>query len=222
MIAIRLLLALLSILAGGGGAVAQSTCYNNTCPQPGYASITLTPWTTGTRPSVSPLPYVGTAGYNSTFGLWEWYSGAGWVQSEIQENKGQASGYAPLNGSAFVPAANLAPIPCGPYVSWPTGVAITAGQYDVSPYFPSTSGLVTGAFWYSSGTGSFTAQVTINGTSVTGLAALNVNSSTGTLTPATGANTLAVGNKVSVTVSALTSSPVGPAAVQVVCTRSYN
>lgn len=58
-----------------------------------------------------------------------------------------------------------------------------------------------------SGVGSFTANVKIGSTSITGLSAVNVNSATPTTTNATAANVVAAGNVVSVVVTGPTSSP---------------
>jgi hypothetical protein len=73
--------------------------------------------------------------------------------------------------------------------------------YD-APY----NGTINSMTWFT-GAGSFTANVQINGTSVTGLAAVNVNTSTATTTTATAANTFTAGQRIGVVITSATGSP---------------
>jgi hypothetical protein len=73
--------------------------------------------------------------------------------------------------------------------------------YDV-PY----AGTINSMTWFT-GAGSFTANVQIAGTSVTGLAAVNVNTATATTTTATAANTFTAGQRIGLVITAATGSP---------------
>lgn len=85
------------------------------------------------------------------------------------------------------------------------GTVLLAGTFffTIAAPFPF---LVDSMTWRA-GTGSFTANVKIGATSITGLSAVNVNSSTPTTTAASAANAVAEGDVVSVVVTSPTSSP---------------
>jgi hypothetical protein len=90
-------------------------------------------------------------------------------------------------------------------LAWDTGAVVTNDTvyfvYD-APY----AGTINSMTWFT-GAGSFTANVQINGTSVTGLAAVNVNSATATTTTATAANIFTAGQRIGVVITAATGSP---------------
>lgn len=73
--------------------------------------------------------------------------------------------------------------------------------YD-APYAGTINSLI-----YFAGTGSFTANVQINGVSVTGLGAVNVNSSTPATTNANAANIFTAGQRISVVITGATGAP---------------
>jgi hypothetical protein len=90
-------------------------------------------------------------------------------------------------------------------MQWTGGTVVTNNTYYFSIYAP-YSGTINSLDWFS-GTGSFTVNVEIGTTSVTGLSAVNVNSATLTNSVATAANTFAAGSLIKVIVTSATSSP---------------
>ncbi len=90
---------------------------------------------------------------------------------------------------------------------WPSagGVVLTDGFFwwAAKPPYGGTVDSLT----YQTGVGSFTVEVDIAGTPVTGLSAVAVSSSTPTTTNATGANTFTAGQVISGTVTGATGSP---------------
>lgn len=82
---------------------------------------------------------------------------------------------------------------------WPSTTPVTAQTITVP--IPWTSGTITNVHSAVNGGGTFTYAFQINGTPVTGLNGITVSGSTDTVTTATGANTVAVGNQVSLVIA---------------------
>lgn len=90
-------------------------------------------------------------------------------------------------------------------LQWVTGAVVTADTvYFVysAPYSGTINSLT-----YFAGVGSFTLAVKINGTNVTGLSAITVNSATPATTNATGANTFLAGDIIEGVITSPASSP---------------
>lgn len=88
---------------------------------------------------------------------------------------------------------------------WVSGAIVANGTVYLaykSPYAGTVDGMD-----YFAGNGSFTTAIKINGTNVTSLSAVTVNSPTPASTAATGANTLAIGDTVTAVITGATSSP---------------
>jgi hypothetical protein len=90
-------------------------------------------------------------------------------------------------------------------LAWDTG-AVVANDTVYFVYDAPYNGTINSMTWFT-GAGSFTANVQINGISVTGLAAVNVNTATATTTNATAANTFTIGQRIGVVITAATGSP---------------
>lgn len=85
------------------------------------------------------------------------------------------------------------------------GTVLVAGTFYFTLYAPFN--FTVQSLAWRAGVGSFTANVKIGATSITGLSAVNVNSPTITLTAASGANTVVEGDAITVVVTSPTSSP---------------
>lgn len=121
--------------------------------------------------------------------------------------------------SGTLAAARLPTITNGKCVTWDSTLQVTAQVIE----FPIewTSYTLTSLKTAVNGGGSFTVAVAINGTPVTGLSAVSVSGSTNTVTNATGANTGAANDQITLT----TSSPTGSVDQAYVCpvfTHSVN
>lgn len=92
-----------------------------------------------------------------------------------------------------------------PTVSWGGGAVLANGTYTYTLSAPGAG--TVDSLTYKTGNGSFTANVRINGTSVTGLSAVSVTSSTKATTNGTAANTFVAGDTIDVVVTNATSSP---------------
>ena len=90
-------------------------------------------------------------------------------------------------------------------LQWTGGAIVANGAYYFTIYAPYAGTI--NSLDYVVGTGSFTANVQIAGTSVTGLAAVSVASATQANTAATAANSFTAGQIISVVITAATSSP---------------
>ena len=88
---------------------------------------------------------------------------------------------------------------------WSQGAVVADGDITLVAYAP-FAGTIS-ALKYKTGNGSFAATVKINGTTVTGLSGVAVNSSTYASTNATAANTFVAGDVITVTLASSTSDP---------------
>ena len=112
-----------------------------------------------------------------------------------------ADGTNVVRGDAETPAAAM--------LQWAGGAIVTNGTYYFTVSAPYAGTIL--SMDYFTGAGSFTANVRIASTSVTGLAAVAVSSATQANTTATGANAFAAGQAISVVITSATSSPTNAA-----------
>lgn len=118
--------------------------------------------------------------------------------------------------NAATARANLGLASTAATLQWAGGAIVANGTYYFSlsaPFAGTINSLIS-----ITGAGTFTANVQINGTSVTGLAAVAVTS-TKTTTAATAANTFAAGASITVIITVATSSPTN-AALNLVMTKT--
>jgi hypothetical protein len=90
-------------------------------------------------------------------------------------------------------------------MQWTGGAIVTNGTYYFVVFAP-YSGTITSMDWFTAN-GSFTANVQINGVSVSNLSAVNVNTATQTNTSASGNNTFVAGSAITLIITSATSSP---------------
>lgn len=88
---------------------------------------------------------------------------------------------------------------------WVSPSVVANGTY-ILMYKTPYAGTIT-SLDYSTGSGSFTAEITINGTAVTGLSAVTVSSATATNVVATGTNTFIAGSQILLIISGVSGSP---------------
>lgn len=148
--------------------------------------------------SLTTLTVTGAATVGTTLGV----TGAITGSSTLTVTGAIAGGSVTSGGVAVLTSTKPTPT-----FSWGGGAVVLAGTYVFTGY-AGRAGTVD-ALTYNVGTagGSFAANVRINGTSVTGLSAVTVNSSTTASTSASGANTVAAGDRIDVVLSSLSGSP---------------
>lgn len=90
-------------------------------------------------------------------------------------------------------------------IQWNSGAIVTNDTvyFVYRPPYPGTVGALT----YFCDTGSYTVNVQINGTNVTGLTSIDVNSSTPATASASGANTFSIGQAITAVITGATGSP---------------
>lgn len=110
-----------------------------------------------------------------------------------------------LAGPAF--AGTVAPTTQTFVVAWDSNTPVVAGTTPLGT-LPWAKGTIVSCAYYTGGSSSsFTAQVKIGSTAVTGCDAMSVSSATPTTVPATANNTFTAGAALSVVISGVSNSP---------------
>ena len=121
---------------------------------------------------------------------------------------GTSGYYLKSNGAGANPAWSAQSNHAIAALQWSSGLTVSAATFNLVTSWPWSTGTVQSVSYVTNGTTpSFTVQISINGTPVTGCNAITVTSSTVATTTCTGSNTIASGGLLQAVVSSVTGTP---------------